>query len=154
ETPGTFALHLRQPAWVREGAMQVTVNGETQSAEVGANGYVRLERAWQPGDAVAATLPMHTRPEQTPDGSDYYAVLHGPIVLAAKTRPFENEQLAFLADDSRMGHVAQGPLCPPTAAPVYVGEPEAFVADLEPVSGQPLTFRAPNGLRGTDADLV
>jgi hypothetical protein len=97
---------------------------------------------------------MHTRLEQMPDGSSYYAVLHGPVVLAAKTDPFDGEHLAFLADDSRMGHVAQGPLCPATAAPVFVGAPDEFLAGLEPVAGRPLTFRAPDGLRGTDEDLV
>jgi hypothetical protein len=134
--------------------MQVAVNGEPVAAEVTTNGYVRIERDWEAGDTVALTLPMHTRLEQMPDGSDYYAVLHGPVVLAAKTEPFEDEQLAFLADDSRMGHIATGPLCPPTATPVFIGEPEAFVGGMEPVAGEPLTFRAPGGIRGTNEDLV
>lgn len=154
ETPGTFALNLRRPAWVREGAMAVAVNGRPVAVEAGPDGFVRIERAWEAGDEVAVMLPMHTRLEQLPDGSSYYAVLHGPIVLAAKTRPFEGEQLAFLADDSRMGHVAAGPLCPPTARPVFIGDPAAFVAGLTPVAGEPLTFRAPDGLRGTNEDLV
>ncbi len=154
ETPGAFALYLRHPSWVNAGAMQVTINGTAQPAEPASNGFVRVAHNWEAGDEIRVTLPMQTQLEQMPDASSYYAVLHGPIVLAAKTAPFEGEQLGFLADDSRMGHVAQGPLCPPSAAPVFVGEPQAFLAYLEPVSGQPLAFRAPNGLRGTDESLT
>jgi hypothetical protein len=51
---------------------------------------------------------MTTHLEQMPDKSNYYAVLHGPVVLAAKTDGRPDEKLNFLADDSRMGHIAQG----------------------------------------------
>lgn len=49
---------------------------------------------------------MTTTLGQMPDKSNYYAVLHGPIVLAAKTQPFTGVQLNFLADGWRTGHIA------------------------------------------------
>ncbi|PAP75046.1 glycoside hydrolase family 127 protein [Rubrivirga marina] len=161
EAGGHFALNLRRPAWT-EGAMRVAVNGESvdlggspeRSRGAEAGGFVRVERVWAAGDRVTVTLPMTTRLEALPDGSSHYAVLHGPVVLAAKTDPFEGERLEYKADGSRMGHVAQGALCPPTAAPVFVGDTDAFLAGLEPVAGEPLTFRAPDGLRGTDETLT
>ena len=152
EEAGDFALHLRRPVWTD--GMRVAVNGRPLAVEVGADGYVRIDRPWEAGDEVTVTLPMHTRLERMPDGSDYYAVLHGPVVLAAKTEPFPGEQLEYLADDSRMGHVASGPLCPPSAAPVVVGDVDQFLAGIEPVAGEPLTFRAPDGIRGTDEALT
>jgi hypothetical protein len=91
---------------------------------------------------------MTTRLERMPDGSNWYAVLHGPIVLAAKTNPFPTEHLNFLADDSRMGHVAAGQVCPLEAAPTFVADSGAFLKQLTPVKGKPLTFRAPGLLQG------
>ena len=154
EEPGDFALHVRRPAWVHGGAMRLAVNGEPVDVGDGSGGHVRVDRAWRAGDRVTVALPMRTRLERMPDGSDAYAVLHGPVVLAAKTRPFEGEQLQYRADDSRMGHVASGPLCPPSAAPVFVGDTDRFLEGIEPVPGQPLTFRVPEGIRGTDEDLT
>ncbi len=102
----------------------------------------RSTAAGVPGDTVTVALPMTTRLEALPDGSDYYTVLHGPIVLAARTPVFGTEALTFLSDDSRMGHIADGPLCPAEALPVMVAEPDAFLAGLAPVPGKPLTFKS------------
>jgi hypothetical protein len=77
-------------------------------------------------------------------------VLHGPIVLAAKT-PQPGEALNFMADGSRMGHIAHGAVCPQEAAPVFVS-PNLREADIvrrfKPVPGQPLTFTAPGLIQG------
>ncbi len=154
EGEGRFALKLRYPVWVEADALEVSVNGEAVDVSASPGEYVNIERNWQTGDRVQVTLPMTTRLEQLPDGSDYYAVLHGPIVLAAKTNVFENEQLNFLSDDSRMGHIAEGALCPPEATPVMVSEPETFLEQLSPVPGQPMTFRATAGLDVADQDSV
>jgi len=74
-------------------------------------------------------------------------VLHGPIVLAART-PQPGEALSFRADGSRMGHVAQGAVCPQEAAPVFVSDKADFVRRFRPVPGQPLTFTAPGLIQG------
>jgi hypothetical protein len=114
---------------------------------------VCVRRVWKAGDTVDLTLPMRTTLEQMPDRSNYYAVLHGPIVLAAKTRLFANEQLNFTADDARMGHIAQGPVCPLEAAPLFVSNTRDFAARFRPVKGQPLTFTAPGLIHGGGAPL-
>jgi hypothetical protein len=105
--------------------------------------YISIARAWKKGDRIDVTLPMRTRLEQMPDKSNYYAVLHGPIVLAAKTNPFAGEHLNFLADDSRMGHIAAGQVCPLESAPTFVADSREFLKRLKPVKGKPLTFTAP-----------
>lgn len=143
---GDFSLKLRYPIWVKPGLLQVSVNGKQQEIEAAPGGYVTIERSWQQGDEVTLRLPMHSRLEQLPDQTEYYAVLHGPIVLAAKTPVFEDEQLSFLSDDSRMGHIAEGPVCPPEATPLMVGEPEEFLKNMTPVAGKSLTFVAPGQL--------
>ncbi|NVM74259.1 hypothetical protein FHW83_000019 [Duganella sp. SG902] len=139
----TFTLKIRYPEWVARGALRLTVNGKQVAAAIGADRYVNVRRAWRDGDKVEVHLPMTTRLEQMPDKSAYYAVLHGPVVLAAKTNPFPGERLNYLADDSRMGHIASGSVCPLEQAPVLVSENASFADRFRPVPGRPLTFTAP-----------
>ncbi|QBE65543.1 glycoside hydrolase family 127 protein [Pseudoduganella lutea] len=145
---GKFAMKLRHPAWVAKGALAVKVNGKAVKATAGDDGYVSIDRAWRDGDTVELKLPMKTHLEQMPDKSNWYAVMHGPIVLAAKTTPFKDEKLNVLADDSRMGHIAKGEICPLGAAPMFVSDAKDFTSRIRPVKGQPLTFTAPDLIRG------
>ena len=149
-----FALKIRYPEWVARGALRIAINGRTQAAKPAADGYVELRRDWHDGDCIEIRLPMKTHLEQMPDKSNYYAVLHGPIVLAAKTQPFPNEHLNYLADDSRMGHIAQGQVCPLESAPMLVSDTKAFMDRFKPVPGKPLTFTAPGLVQGRNVGTV
>lgn len=148
--PAAFDLKIRYPSWVEENRLKLSVNGRLVKYGAPRGGYVTLSRQWKDGDTVHIATPMHTALEKMPDGSDYYAVLHGPVVLAAKTDPFDNETLSFIADGSRMGHVANGQMCPLEAAPVFVGDPGEFLDKIRPVSGKPLTFIAPDLIDSPD----
>lgn len=150
DSGGQFTLKLRYPGWVAPGALKVRVNGKPVAVRAAPGSYVELARAWRKGDTVDVRLPMRTTLEQMPDKSNYYAVLHGPIVLAAKTSPFPGEKLAFQADDSRMGHIAQGQVCPQEAAPVFVSDSRNFLDRFKPVPGQPLTFTARGLVQGRE----
>ncbi len=148
---GGFTVKLRYPAWVAPGALQVRLNGRRLKLDAGPGQYVSLRRQWHTGDRIDVVLPMRTTLEQMPDKSNYYAVLRGPIVLAAKTHLFGDERLQVYADDSRMGHIASGPVCPLDAAPVFVSDTRDFVKKFKPVPGQPMTFTAPGLIQGKDA---
>ncbi len=54
--PATFGLRLRIPGWCT--APRVTVNGEPVDITSAEQGYLRIEREWQNGDAVTLELPM------------------------------------------------------------------------------------------------
>ena len=147
-----FTLKIRYPAWVAPGALQIKINGKLHK-HMGVPGeYVSLKRSWHKGDKIEVQLPMRTQLEQMPDQSNYYAVLHGPIVLAAKTQPFADEHLNYFADDSRMGHIASGPVCPLEAAPLFVSDTKNFMDKFKPVPGKPLTFTA-EGLVKSDQPI-
>jgi len=103
--------------------------------------YVSVSRKWNTGDSVTIKLPKITRVEQLPDGMEYYAVLHGPLVLAAETDTTDLQGL--FADDSRMGHVPDGALYPLEEAPMFASDPEDIESKIRPVEGAPLTFTAP-----------
>ena len=150
----TFTLKIRHPEWVANGQFRLRVNGKAVAVPASAGRYVSLRRHWRDGDRIEIDLPMQTHLEQMPDKSNYYAVLHGPIVLAAKTSVFAGEELNVFADDSRMGHIAHGPICPQDSVPVLVSDTRDFVDRFKPVPGRPLTFTAPGLVQGKDADSV
>ncbi|CAM5704545.1 glycoside hydrolase family 127 protein [Streptomyces canus] len=138
------AIHLRVPSW-HEGPPHVRVNGTSSesgtdpvSTHLGTDGrpltYVRLERQWLEGD----TITVHFRPrisaELLPDGSPWVSFRYGPTVLAAEGD--RNDLVGLFADDSRMGHVAGGPLRPMEHLPVVLArstaDPAAGVRRLAP----------------------
>lgn len=151
--PKTFTLYVREPGWVSAGAFVVQINGTRVPVTSGPSSYVAVHREWHDGDTVELTLPMHTSVEGLPDGSPWYAILRGPIVLAHPAGTWELKGLR--ADDSRMAHVAAGPEQPLDQAPVLLADPTAIpnkvVADAK---AGPLHFRigdvvepaAPEGL--------
>ncbi|MFT7722427.1 MAG: glycoside hydrolase family 127 protein [Roseateles sp.] len=144
---GRFALKIRYPGWVAPGALAVRVNGRAVAVTARPGGQVELRRDWREGDRVDVELPMRTTLEPLHGMKDYVAVLHGPIVLAART-PQPGEALDFRADGSRMGHIAHGAVCPQQAAPVFVSDRADFMRRFKPVPGQPLTFTAPGLIEG------
>jgi uncharacterized protein len=73
------------------------------------------------------------------------ALMHGPIVLAARTgtEDLDGPDLGgLIADDGRGSHVAPGPLLPLDRAPMLVGDRDGLAAQVRPVPGRPLTFEA------------
>ncbi|XHS78662.1 beta-L-arabinofuranosidase domain-containing protein [Burkholderiaceae bacterium UC74_6] len=151
---GEFTLMIRYPGWVARGALKLSLNGKRVPVTARPGGHVELRRVWAAGDHVDVELPMRTTLEPMPGLKNYVAVLHGPIVLAAKT-PLQGEKLAFTADDSRMGHIPQGPVCPQETAPVFVSDKADFLRRFKPLPGHPLTFTAPGLIQGRkDADKL
>jgi len=146
EQPTRFALRIRHPGWVAAGEFKLSINGAAWPVDSRPSSYASIEREWRDGDRVEIELPMRTMLERLPDGSDYVAVLFGPIVLAAKTG---NEELGnLIADDSRFGHIAAGPRLPIDRAPMFVEDSaEAIVAQIKPVPGKTLTFTASAAIR-------
>lgn len=115
--PREFTIRLRVPSWAGE-LEHVAVNGRPVEHET-APGAVLIRRAWTGGDTIRFQLPLASRTERLPDGSPWQAYLIGPYVFAA---PEGTEQLDRLrADDSRMGHIASGPLAPVSELPLVEG---------------------------------
>ena len=81
--PAKFAIHLRIPAWA-EGA-SVAVNGRATPLEV-TKGFAAVRRTWKNGDVVELELPSKLRVEAIDAAHpDVVALMHGPLVLFAKT---------------------------------------------------------------------
>ncbi|HLP05126.1 MAG TPA: beta-L-arabinofuranosidase domain-containing protein [Paludibacter sp.] len=151
--PTAFKLMVRSPKWVKAGALKIVVNTDTMAVQSVPQTYIAIDRTWNNGDSVKILLPMQNSVEQLPNVSSYIALMHGPILLGAKTG---TEDLAGLvADESRWGHIANGTLLPLDKAPVIVGDKPALPAKIIPVAGKPLTFKGPGlFLNSSDTALV
>lgn len=142
--PAAFPIHLRMPSWTN-GRMRVTVNGKpVQATGDKATGYLAINRRWKTGDLITVQLPMQTTAEVLPDHSQWVSFVHGPIVLAAATDTTGLDGL--LADGSRMGHIAAGPLVPQDEAPLVVGDSHTMAKALLPYTKNltTLSFTAPS----------
>jgi len=135
-----FAIHVRYPSWVKAGSLKLMVNGLEFKTNAQPSSYAVIKRAWKKGDVVTVSLPMQTKTELLPDGSNYEAVVHGPIVMAAEIG--KEDMSGLLADDSRMGHVAAGKLYPLQYMPMFVSNSNDDASFIQPVAGEPLTFTA------------
>ncbi len=131
-----FSVRIRMPEWTND--IKAVVNGSSADSR-NEGGYLVITRKWQDGDRIHIDLPMHLAAMTTPDGKPQYSFLYGPIVLAAKTGT--DRQDGLFADDSRGGHIANGPKIPATQMPAIIGSPDEILSHLEPVDGRPMQFR-------------
>ena len=140
DAPTTFKLFVRSPKWVKAGTLKIIVNTDTVAVVSTPQSFISINRTWNNGDSVRILLPMQNTVEQLPNVASYVALMHGPILLGAKTG---TEDLAGLvADDSRWGHIANGSLQSLDQAPIIVSDRASIASKLTPVPGKPLTFTA------------
>ena len=136
---GQMKLMVRYPGWVKAGEFDVRVNGQPVDILTGPSSYVCIDRKWKKGDVVSIHFPMHNSLRYLPNVPQYVALMHGPILLGAKTG---NEDMAHLiADDSRFGQYAGGKKLPINEAPILINNNIEDIANqLQPVAGKPLHF--------------
>ena len=132
----SFAIKIRKPVWAD--AVQLAVNGSPVDYRI-REGYLIVDRHWQDGDQIRLEMPMHLTAMTTPDGKPQYSFLYGPLVLAAKTGT--DRQDGLFADDSRGGHIANGPKLPQAQMPALIGTAADVLSHVTPVDGKPLTFK-------------
>ena len=140
--PTAFKLMIRSPKWVKVGTLKILVNNDTLAVQSTPQSYIAINRTWNNGDSVRVLLPMENSYEQLPNVPSYIAIMHGPVLLGAKTG---TEDLAGLvADDSRWGHIANGAMLSLDQAPIIVSDRSALLAQIKPIAGKPLNFKAPS----------
>jgi DUF1680 family protein len=103
DTPETFSLKLRIPAWSVNNTLKV--NGKKLKADIIPGTYAEINREWKQGDRVELDLDMKCRIIDAPRGSNragdnFQAVLYGPIVLTrnAETDTDYNKPVTVKAD--------------------------------------------------------
>jgi len=134
-----FKLMLRYPVWVSKGALKIAVNGKDFAYSALPSSYVCIDRKWKKGDVVQIMLPMHNTIEHLPNVPEYIAIMHGPVLLGAKTGTEDLKGL--IADDGRWGQNASGEYLPVDKAPILIDDNIETIADkLIPVKDKPLNF--------------
>ena len=133
-----FAMHVRIPEWADKSSVSLSVNGESQKVEI-KDGYAVVNRTWKKGDKLHVAIPMHLYTLGLPDGSSNYSIMYGPIVLASSLG--KQQQDGMYADDSRGGHIANGPRWSLQNMPVIVGDKDKVIEKIQKVEGKPLTFK-------------
>jgi DUF1680 family protein len=148
DRPEKFTLLVRHPAWVGTKDFSVKINGKVYRGKSAPSSYLEIKRRWRTGDIIEVILPMKTTLEEMPNVPDYISILHGPILLGARSG---NEDLhGIVAGEGRWGHIARGPLRPITEAPLIVDDRSDILEKLEnlqPVKGNPLHFICPELFR-------
>lgn len=133
-TPVHLPLHIRIPYWAGSDAA-VKINGRALDAIASPSSYLTIARTWNNGDRVTLELPLHLHIEAMPDEPSTQAFLYGPFVLAGKLGS------EGLTKDLTIGvqgpDVRHHPLDIPTLRAASA-DPNSW---LQPVPGEPLTFR-------------
>ena len=138
----SMALHIRYPSWATDG-VSVKVNGKQQRIQQKPGSYIVLQRKWKSGDKVEVNFSMALHTIATSDNGAKAAILYGPIVLAGEmgtenfhgSQPYSNPWVRndYYTYDYQV--------------PIGMNVSLAFDAKnintaIQPVSGQPLTFKA------------
>lgn len=79
-----FPLLVRIPGWCA--SAEASVNGSPVPAVPDAQGFVRIERSWKPGDTLRLRFPMSaslvTGRDNNAQGAPYASVSYGPLLFA------------------------------------------------------------------------
>jgi DUF1680 family protein len=143
EGAAQLELMIRYPSWVADGALKIIVNGKPLHYESRPSSYIAINRFWRAGDEILILLPMQNTIEHMPNVPNYIALLHGPVLLGAKTGT-ENLK-GLVADDSRWGQIAGGERLPVDKAPIIVEDDlSAIATKLVTLENKPLSFNAPD----------
>ncbi len=141
DAPTDFTLMVRSPLWVEEGALKILINKDTLNIHAEPQTFIPVQRTWNNGDSVKIILPMHNTVEQLPNVPEYVAIMHGPVLLGAKSGTADLPGL--VADDSRWGHIASGSQMAINKAPTLVFNVDSSVTTkIIPVEGKPLHYNA------------
>ena len=137
-----FAIVFRYPSWVKDGKLKAYVNKKEVLVKRDKNSYASVTRLWKTGDVLSIQLPMEIKAEFLPDSSSWVSFVRGPIVLAAATD--STNVTGLKANDSRMGHIANGPSYPIEDAPMIVTADKKNITTLQPVKNKTFTYTASN----------
>ena len=149
EAPKTFGVSIRYPAWVADGQLKVSVNGQSVQVTAHPGGYADVSRQWNDGDTIDVELPMQLHTEMLPHSESYASILYGPIVLAG-----ELGREGLLDSDFRGQMMSDKKVEPVKSTPAIIDSPGDITSHIEPIAGQPLHFKTRDLLKPADATLA
>jgi len=121
--------------------MKIIIDGKSYAENAQPSSYIMIDRKWTDGDTVLIEIPMPFRIEEPAKVSDYIAIMHGPILLGAKSG--SENLVGLVAEYGRWDQGANGPLVPLYETPCILGKRDEIVSilnSLQPVNSKPLSF--------------
>lgn len=148
-----FNMMLRHPGWC--GAMSVKVNGKKVTEKSTPSSYLSLRRKWKDGDVIEIDMPMRVTIEELNYLPDYVSIMRGPIVMAARLDS-DAPLTGLIADDSRWGHIAHGPLLSVFDTPLLIGSRSELLKKLNRMrpAGEGMKFVVPGLFDGKYSGLT
>jgi DUF1680 family protein len=142
-------LRIRHPAWCAEMSTMWNGKGVAKSAQPGT--YLELGDHILPGDTVEIRLPMTTRMEPLPNAPGYAALLHGPIVLAARLGSAGlSPGSQLIVNERESGNMLNADVDIPRWTRPLVELPAA----VERIDKESLRFRARGFADGAEVELI
>jgi DUF1680 family protein len=142
-TKKSFAVKLRIPSWCRTASL--AVNGKSVKTKPGRDGYVKLKRAWKPGDQLELNLKQEAQLiVGDRNNQDRVAILYGPLVLAADADLLQADGQTFTSFAVAKPDITALGLTPEPAPTSVKTWPGARVFRINAVSrndGSPVTVR-------------
>lgn len=136
QQPCKLNVSLRNPGWLKTGAMKVAVNGKSENVDAKPGAYANVERTWKTGDKLEVEWPLSLRTEMLPHSTNWVAVLWGPTVLAGELGTDGLERVNFHSPNWSATRTQ-----PADKAPHFVGTTNDVVAKIKLVTGNRFEFR-------------
>ncbi len=144
DRPSAFTLRVRVPYWATSGGT-LTLNGQPLPVFASPSSHLVIRRTWSSGDVVEMEVPMALHRAPMPDDERVEAMMYGPLVLAGRLGDAGLTAALQTGQDDADYAGAPAPVDDIAADPA--GPPW-----IEPVPGEPLTFRTIG--QKTDVRLV
>ncbi|WP_347244424.1 beta-L-arabinofuranosidase domain-containing protein [Thermogutta sp.] len=138
QSPTQVTLAVRWPGWCIQG-YSILVNGSPWTLENHPGQFVRIARTWTSGDHVEIRVPMQLRVESFRDNADRFAILYGPVVLAAIVPDRFGQSFSA-------AHLVGGEISTASFGLLAAVAERIDLAAFKPVEGQPGCWTAPRGL--------
>jgi DUF1680 family protein len=142
-------LRIRHPAWCSNLSASWNGKGIARSTQPGT--YLELTGDIRHGDTLEIRLPMTTRLETLPNAPDHVALLHGPVVRAARggtTGRTPGSQL--IVNERESGNMLNDPV----EIPRWTRPLAELPASLERIDKESLRFRAKGFAGGAEVEFI
>jgi len=135
-------IRIRIPYWT-DGA-EIRVNGQVAATNLTPSTFAEVNRTWDNGDRVYVSLPMSLHLAPIPDDPSITAIMYGPVLLAGAlgTENFDPSWQFYSPGWSDI------------EVPCFIGSSSDLSSWIEPVEGQPLTFRTVGAGVPSDVTLI
>lgn len=145
--PQKLTLSVRYPHWVVAGALQIKVNGVSVPITARPDDYADITRVWKNGDQITVELPMTKHAEMLPHSTGYTALFYGPVMLAGAlgTEGLIPEDFSGSSFPGSPADNLATKRVNTDIAPTLIGTPQDALNHLQPVAGEPLTFKLAAG---------